>query len=194
MSSIENASVQRQTIANSSTELEVAETQAAVEQVAAVQQLTYDQLKAFWEQHQTLRQDTGQAFEVQAQQQRILQVEIEDQKRIVNEQRDILAQAAQAYNQQQSELNVLKETVLSPRGQTHWGYFAKDEDMGESKPATNVPVLIAGGSIPAALHTRAAPSAKNASLWTNTCLINDEYKRLEMERAKALQLCQWVCA
>ncbi len=43
--------VQRQTMANN--KVDVAETKAAVAQVAAVQQLTYDQLKTFWEQHQT---------------------------------------------------------------------------------------------------------------------------------------------
>jgi hypothetical protein len=45
------------------------QTQAAVEAIAAQQQLSYEQLKAFWDEHQALRRVTGSAFAVQHQQQ-----------------------------------------------------------------------------------------------------------------------------
>jgi hypothetical protein len=39
-----------------------AQTRQQVEVLAATQQLTYDQLKQFWDKHQALRRDTSEAF------------------------------------------------------------------------------------------------------------------------------------
>ena len=56
----ENIIVQRQVMASPGA-LEV-QTRHQVDMLAASQQLTYDQLKQFWDEHQALRRDSGEAL------------------------------------------------------------------------------------------------------------------------------------
>lgn len=153
------------------------QTRQQVEVLAASQQLTYDQLKQFWDEHQALRRDTGEAFghtSEALQQQRVTQaalvVEVEHQGRVVAQQQeqlkvasDVVAKqqeqlqaASAAFQAQQHEVASLKAAVLSPRGQARWGMFAGEpireetmeaNDGGESRQQD---VLIAGGGMPIA--------------------------------------------
>ena len=52
----------------------------AISQLHATQKLTYEQLKEFWDQHQTLRQATGTAFEESTSRQEQLYQELLKQK------------------------------------------------------------------------------------------------------------------
>jgi hypothetical protein len=64
VSRVENIIVQRQTMESRAVNPSEQGTKAAVEAIAAQQALSYEQLKAFWDEHQALRRDTGTAFEV----------------------------------------------------------------------------------------------------------------------------------
>ncbi|KAF0725736.1 hypothetical protein Ae201684P_009039 [Aphanomyces euteiches] len=59
---VENIIVHRQTRSASSAD---EETKTAVEAIAVNQQLTYEQLRAFWDEHQAQRRDTGTALGAQ---------------------------------------------------------------------------------------------------------------------------------
>jgi hypothetical protein len=53
----------------------------AISQLHATQKLTYEQLKEFWDQHQTLRQATGTAFEESTSRQEELYQELLKQRK-----------------------------------------------------------------------------------------------------------------
>ena len=150
----------------------------AMDVLAASQQLTYEQLKTFWDEHQALRRDTGEALgqtnEVLQQQhanQEALRVAVEQQAQLVAQQQQQLqaasnvvahqqeqlqaaSAASAAFQVQRSEVASLKEAVLSPRGQARWGMFAgepaRDEVESKGGEALHQDVLIAGGSMPIA--------------------------------------------
>ncbi len=110
-----------------------AQTRQQVEVLAATQQLTYDQLKQFSDEHQALRRDTddafGQASEALQQQQvtqEVLRAEMEHQGRVVAQQQEQLKAASEAFKVQQHEVASLKAAVMSPRGQARWGMFARE--------------------------------------------------------------------
>ncbi|KAG9404718.1 hypothetical protein AC1031_004925 [Aphanomyces cochlioides] len=129
--------VQRQTIQSAplSPLHSVEETKAAVDAVAAQQQLTYAQLKAFWDEHQALRRDTGSEFMMQRQIHEELREQLNEQRKVMMEHHELLRQAALAVNQQREEIVGLKETVHSPRGKARWGLFAEVDNDDEKMAA-----------------------------------------------------------
>ncbi|KAG9411957.1 hypothetical protein AC1031_017594 [Aphanomyces cochlioides] len=158
---MENIIVQRQTVGARAASVAEEETKAAVEAIAATQQahqqLTYEQLKAFWDEHQALRRDTGIGFEFQQQRLEELRKQVEDQRRLIDLQQEMLQQAAVAVNQQSAEIGELKETVMSPRGRSRWGLFAdqesQDDQMDDGNDETHHPssmngAIVAGGNLP----------------------------------------------
>ncbi|KAH9159634.1 hypothetical protein LEN26_002237 [Aphanomyces euteiches] len=158
---VENIIVQRQTVGSRAASVAEEETKAAVEAIAATQQahqqLTYEQLNSFWDDHQALRRDTGMDFEVQQQRQDELRQQLNDQRRLIDLQQDMLQQAAVAVNQQSEEIGELTETILSPRRRSRWGLFAEsgavDAEM-EDEVDTKMPPgvmsggIVAGGNLP----------------------------------------------
>ncbi|CAK4357396.1 unnamed protein product, partial [Aphanomyces euteiches] len=158
---VENIIVQRQTVGSRAASVAEEETKAAVEAIAATQQahqqLTYEQLNSFWDDHQALRRDTSMDFEVQQQRQDELRQQLNDQRRLIDLQQDMLQQAAVAVNQQSEEIGELMETILSPRRRSRWGHFAEsgavDAEM-EDEVDTKMPPgvmsggIVAGGNLP----------------------------------------------
>ena len=134
---VESITVQRQTMESRTQPNE----NAAVESIA---ELTYGQLKAFWDEHQALRRDTGTAFEQQNHTQLQMKAELEEQRRAVAAHQEFLQQTAMAVNQQREEIGVLKE-VMSPRTRSRWGLFANTNEEPATESAFHGTMLSAGG-------------------------------------------------
>ncbi len=155
--------VQRHTMASEGLSADVQD--ETIGQIQAAQQLTYEQLKSFWDEHQTLRQATGSAFAESTTRQEQLHAELmkqrdemaaharqlEEAARIIQEQQEALRQASAVVGRQGSELKEVKEAIWSPRGKTRWGLFAGPAEVpgrtnGEPE---GMAALLGGGGIPA---------------------------------------------
>ncbi|KAH9108014.1 hypothetical protein AeMF1_016702 [Aphanomyces euteiches] len=110
----------------------VEETAAAIEAIAAStavhQQLTYAQLKAFWDEQQALRRDAGTEFESHRQIQEEIRDQLAEHRKIMSEHQNLLQDAAVAVGQQRAEIGKLKEAVHSPRSRSRWGLFAENNE------------------------------------------------------------------
>ncbi|KAJ8577574.1 hypothetical protein ON010_g1634 [Phytophthora cinnamomi] len=145
-----------------------AESEQKVEQVAkkaeVIQQLTLDQLNRFQQQQEVLASKTAeylqQQYENQVElnsKQAALSAQLEEQQKALSEQYQLIREAAETVGRQ---IEDLKEEVLSPRGQSRWGWFARsasrnargqedDDPMGddEAGESRNEPAItVATGS------------------------------------------------
>jgi hypothetical protein len=146
----------------------------AISQLHATQKLTYEQLKEFWDQHQTLRQATGTAFEESTSRQEQLYQELLKQKEEmaahsrqlelatlrIQEQHELLRQTSQVVGEQRTELKEVREAVLSPRGKARWGWFAGPSDTPARPPGESegMAALLGGGGLPVGANASATVS------------------------------------
>ncbi|KAI9992221.1 hypothetical protein PInf_017606 [Phytophthora infestans] len=114
-----------------------AESEQKVDEVAkkveAVQQLTGEQLNRFQQQQESLASKTAeylqQQYESQVElnaKQTALSAQLEEQQRALVEQYQLMREAAETVGHQGRQIEDLKVEVLSPRGQSRWGWFARN--------------------------------------------------------------------
>jgi hypothetical protein len=115
-------------------------TRQQVDVLASSQQLMYDQLKAFWDEHQALRRDTGEALgqanEVLQQQhatEEALCVAVEHQAKLVAQQQEQLQAALAVLAHHQEQLHAASAAF---QAQQHEVSSLKQADAG--KPVGNV--------------------------------------------------------
>lgn len=113
-----------------------AESEQKVEQVAkkaeVVQQLTLEQLNRLQQQHEALAAKTaeylqqlnGNQVELNTKQ-AALSAQLEELQKALAQQYQLMRKAAETVGQQGRQIEDLKEEVLSPRGQSRWGWFAR---------------------------------------------------------------------
>ncbi|KAE9293546.1 hypothetical protein PF008_g24770 [Phytophthora fragariae] len=117
------------------------ESEQKVEQVAkkaeVVQQLTLEQLNRFQQQQETLAAKTTeylqQQYENQVElntKQAALSAQLEEQQKALVQQYQLLREAAETVGHQGRQIEDSKEEVLSPRGQSRWGWFARSTGQG----------------------------------------------------------------
>ncbi|KAJ8575434.1 hypothetical protein ON010_g3782 [Phytophthora cinnamomi] len=169
-----------------------AEPEQKVEQVAkkaeVVQQLTVDQLNRFQQQKEVLASKTAeylqQQYENQVElnsKQASLSAQLEDQQKALTEQYQWMREAAETVGHQGRQIEDMKEEVLSPRGQSRWGWFARSasrnargqedddpmggDEAGESRKEPAITVAT-GANTPVPPVYRGSTTKKKKLSWT----------------------------